>query len=610
MFAILPTLSLEKQELLAQVVEVLGKGIIVIDHKGQILVYNKAARTIFGLDPRTGPGHPAGHLLAGDLVVIANNSLGSDDGNFQPQHLKALGIQNPKLKKGDPFLALGEFGNLQGQGLLKTVSTRNSLYRLSSTWKGKSIQALIDTQKKNLEIQVDDQNYSYPYRVAAGHMVILDGDSGETKFYQSRGYTARQESIGQIFKRRKFSAKGPLAKAPSLQGTHINEIHPDSPPIQLLLTSLEEETELNSFMEYVINGVPVRCYTHTLHKNHSILGGLLLIEDVSEVKLLAHEMDEAVDTIHKMESQMYRDHEHHIEFPHTIGQNHKVREMLIMARRASQLHTPLFLSGEYGTGKTLLARSIHDNRPGNNIPHFYSFHCTKDNHEKLFQHIEKQKITGGTLYIQCIDALPLPMQKTVLDTIKEHEEREEKNCRIIASTENHLEQAIEKGMFLLDLYQAISLITIFVPPLRHRKDDLPLLAQHFLSLEAKTKGRNPIFLGDTTLQLLQEYDWPGNIQELKEVLLQCAEQCQSNILYSSDLPPQFQKPNISQSVRNVPPDTSLDKAMDEAEKSIILQTLLQTKWNRTKAAKQLNISRTTLYNKLWRYQLLSPQEKD
>jgi two-component system response regulator HydG len=280
----------------------------------------------------------------------------------------------------------------------------------------------------------------------------------------------------------------------------------------------------------------------------------------------------------------------------------------------------VLIQGESGTGKELIARAIHFNSHRKNKP-FVVANCSAYSQNllesELFGH-EKGSFTGairrkigrfemangGTIFLDEIGEVSPPTQILLLRVLQDHrfervggEETLEVDVRVIAATNKKLTEEMKKGTFREDLYYRLNVIPIFIPPLRERKDDIPVLASHFLQKFIHERGKEVTSFSPEVMEILLAHSWPGNVRELENVIDHAIIIAKQNKILTKDLPQfLFQRPLPTQE----------STTLQDYEKSLILKTLQETNWNKHKAAKILNINRSTLYGKMKRYGL----EKD
>lgn len=302
-----------------------------------------------------------------------------------------------------------------------------------------------------------------------------------------------------------------------------------------------------------------------------------------------------------------------------IGEAPAMQSIQQLIQTLAKEKVSVMISGETGTGKEVIAKAIHD-QSARNQHLFVAINCAAIPAEilesELFGH-EKGAFTGaikdrigkfelaneGTLFLDEITEMPLPLQAKLLRALQENaiqrvgsNNQIDLDIRVISATNRNPMEAVKQGLLREDLYYRLNVMTIEVPSLRERVSDIPLLAQHFLKKRAC--GIDP-----QALQALQQYAWPGNVRELENVLERASILCQQQQILTSDLPRDIQQPSIGQSQLDDNASLSIPMAVAKLEKQKIAQALMQTQGNKTKAAKLLEISERSLWNKLNDYQL-------
>ncbi len=283
----------------------------------------------------------------------------------------------------------------------------------------------------------------------------------------------------------------------------------------------------------------------------------------------------------------------------------------------------VIIRGDTGTGKELIARVIHNTSPRAEGP-FVKLNCgaiPKDLLEsELFGH-EKGAFTGamrqrigrfemahrGTILLDEIGDMPLELQVKLLSVIQDRavqrvggHERIPVDVRIIAATHQDLEKAIEKNRFREDLYYRLKVVTIRVPNLGERREDIPLLAHHFMKVYARVTGRTVKRISSPAMQLLESYHYPGNVRELENVIQSATVFCQGETIEPKNLPnPVRSAAHQPANEIRVPAGTPLE----EVERVCIIETLKYTDGNKRQAAVLLGISEKSIYNKLERHNI-------
>jgi two-component system response regulator AtoC len=311
-----------------------------------------------------------------------------------------------------------------------------------------------------------------------------------------------------------------------------------------------------------------------------------------------------------------RSHDHEI-----VGKSRPMKEIFKTIGIVSQSKTTVLIEGESGTGKELIARAIHDHTDKSKP--FVSINCSAIVEtlleSELFGH-EKGAFTGasyrkpgkfeladsGTLFMDEIGDMSLNMQVKLLRVIQEREfervggkERVKTDVRIVAATNKALTEMVAQGTFREDLYYRLNVIRIHVPPLRERREDIPLLVEYLVQKLNRELHKKIAKIQAGALQVLVNRDWPGNIRQLENVLRRAAVLTHGDILMEETLAQSMDDPADSPSMVPSP----LVRTLDEVEKEHILTTLRLAKGNRGKACEVLGISRPTLQRKIRKYQI-------
>jgi Nif-specific regulatory protein len=289
-----------------------------------------------------------------------------------------------------------------------------------------------------------------------------------------------------------------------------------------------------------------------------------------------------------------------------IGNSNKMREVFQMISQVSKSNATVLIRGESGTGKELVANSIHYNSLRERSP-FVKVNCAAlpvtlieselFGHEKgAFTGAIKQKIgkfelaNKGTIFLDEIGSIGLDAQANLLRILQEKEfERVgghrtiKTDVRIIAATNKNLEEAVAEGTFRGDLYYRLNVFPIYMPPLREHKTDILLLADHFLEKYAGENHKDIKRFSTPAIDMLMEYHWPGNVRELENCIERAVLLCEEGVIHSYHLPPTLQTGKESDTV----PALSLDDAVANLEREMIIDTLKNTRGNITVASKML-----------------------
>ena len=317
-------------------------------------------------------------------------------------------------------------------------------------------------------------------------------------------------------------------------------------------------------------------------------------------------------------------------FENLVAGSKRMRDVFDVAAQVARRDSTVLLTGESGTGKELLAKAIHQNSLRTSKP-FITVNCgaIPENliESELFGH-RKGSFTGavadragkfeaaneGTVFLDEVGELPITLQVRLLRAIQEREIDKigfpkpiQVNVRIIAATNRDLRTLIEDGQFREDLFYRLSVVTIELPPLRERRDDIPLLLMHFLKKHCARYQLPVPPITDEALELLSRYDWPGNVRELENVIEHAVVLGRSDVIRTEDLPPHIRHAKSRVASINLKlPEEGI--SLEEVEKEILIQALEKHNWNQTRAARYLNISRKTLIYRMEKFGLASASD--
>ncbi|HLV00554.1 MAG TPA: sigma 54-interacting transcriptional regulator [Acidobacteriota bacterium] len=308
------------------------------------------------------------------------------------------------------------------------------------------------------------------------------------------------------------------------------------------------------------------------------------------------------------------------DFSRIIGNSQQMREVCQRVRQVARADTTVLIRGESGTGKELIAHAIHYNSLRSGEP-FIRVSCAALPEtlieSELFGH-EKGSFTGaqqqkpgrfemagrGTLFLDEIGELAPALQVKLLRVLQEREfERVggtstlEFRARLVAATNKNLEEAIVKGIFRDDLYYRLNVFSIFVPPLRERKSDILLLAEHFLDKYSRKHSKAIRRISTPAIDMLTSYHWPGNVRELENAIERAILVCDGYVIHSRHLPPTLQTAESS----NTEPRVNLGEAVAAFEKDLIQDALKSTRGNRAQAARLLSTTERIIGYKVRKY---------
>jgi len=332
--------------------------------------------------------------------------------------------------------------------------------------------------------------------------------------------------------------------------------------------------------------------------------------------LRTQEMEKEIDYLRREVTEKY-------SFPNIIGDHSKMREIFEIISKVSGSDATVLIQGESGTGKDLIAKTIHYNSLRKEKP-LITVNCGALTENlltsELFGHRKGaftgavkdtigrfQAADGGTLVLDEISEIPINLQKTFLRVIEEKEfekvgdSRPTKvDVRIISTTNRNLHEEVDKGNFREDLYYRLSIVPITIPPLRERTSDIPLLVNYFV--KKLREGKAPIRVEPEVIEQLKTFSWSGNVRELTNIIQQMVVFCRRNTITIEDLPPHLFLKEGSIQKREMG-KVQLIKMVSDLEKKWIVSKLKETDWNQEKTAKLLGITRKMLTNRINKYHI-------
>jgi DNA-binding NtrC family response regulator len=324
------------------------------------------------------------------------------------------------------------------------------------------------------------------------------------------------------------------------------------------------------------------------------------------------------------------------KFDNIIGDSEAIQKVIRMIEMVADTDSTILVQGESGTGKEVIAKAIHFNSPRADNP-LVTVNCgaLPENlmESELFGY-ERGAFTGatsakpgrfelaegGTIFLDEVGEMAPLLQVKLLRVLQEHTferlggtKTHKLNVRVIAATNQNIEKGVEDGKFREDLYYRLNVIPIMLPALRERQEDIPLLIEHFLEVFKKARNKDLKGVEQDVMECLSRYQWPGNVRELENLLDRMVVLDRDGVIAMDDVPDKIrdQKPSLSKTVRARKENSnsksySFESAVTEFEKKLILDALEKTGWVKNKAAKLLNMKRTTLVEKMKKIQLEKP----
>ncbi len=281
-----------------------------------------------------------------------------------------------------------------------------------------------------------------------------------------------------------------------------------------------------------------------------------------------------------------------------FGDSPQIRRVIEMVAEVSHSDIPVLITGEIGSGKELVARNIHYNGMHHRKP-FFAIHCASIPGKFLDSIFDY----NGTVFLDEIADLEPSLQSKLLRMLQEREfelneddDKKKSDFRLISTTSHDLKKEINAGTFRKDLLDMINVVQIDVPPLRSRREDIPLLARHFLKLIC-TREKKKLIISDEVMEIFMHYSWPGNMRHLKNVIERAVVLAKGDTITTKELPEELTATPIQA-------ESPHKMTLKDLKIQAIKETLHSCKGNKTKAASILGISRKALYKRLKEYKLM------
>jgi len=351
--------------------------------------------------------------------------------------------------------------------------------------------------------------------------------------------------------------------------------------------------------------IPVSLSTSLLRdETGSVVGGVETFRDLSRI-----------EELHKEIRRTYT-------FEDIVSKNHRMLRIFDTLANIAESESTVLIQGPSGSGKELFARAIHHLSHRKNGP-FVAVNCgaLPDTllESELFGYVKgaftdarKDKpgrfalAKGGTVFLDEVDSLSPATQVKLLRVLQQREYEPlgatapvEADVRVIAATKEDLAKLVQEGKFRDDLYFRLDVVKIELPPLVERRDDIPLLVEHFIDKFNRKMGRNIQRVSAEVMEALMQFDYPGNIRQLENIIEHAFVMCRTETIELQHLPPEFfrQRPQSGGMARNQP-------LLDSAERQAILEILEKNNWNKVATARELGLHRSTLWRKMKKYGLI------
>ncbi len=592
-------------------------GFVYIDQDGVIQLFNRAAKQITGIIHGSDYIHPSGQIEEGDIVLIADNLLGDDDGGLTSEHLETIGIQDDSIRAGAGIVAIGVFQSKKSKVNYKVFhgSVPRGILSVEKVIGGMSLRATIDYEERLLSIHVGEQVFPLNYLISMGHIVVLDSQTYKVKFIQAKGYSYRGETIRELLEGKIFLAKGDEEITPQPVGNEVTSFFNKGPFVDDVYSLLKGEKHSIKEKNYFLHHRQLLCSLRVAENSNGGKGVCVNMIDVSELGSLLSKRDEIIERIERNLTPILRSSRYTEEdFPSIHGSSMAVQELKYFISKAAKIKSTVFITGENGTGKTMVAREIH--RAQTPDKPFIEVNCGSIPQtlfeSELFGYVAGsftgalkegkvgffQLAGAGTIFLDEISEIPTSIQVKLLHVLQDKRfypigatEPVNISSRIIAATNRNIMEEISSGRFREDLYYRLNVFPITIPPLRYRPEDIYGLTQSILENLRHEYNLSEKKLSGSAYQMILNHSWPGNVRELQNVLERAVLICEGSTIYPEHLYLQEQR----QSLR-------LQEVREEAEKNAIQMALLCTK-DRQELMKILGVSKSTLYDKLRLYGL-------
>jgi DNA-binding NtrC family response regulator len=448
--------------------------------------------------------------------------------------------------------------------------------------------------------------------MAGERILVVEDEEGMREFLNillaKEGYDVTTCESGaqaiEMFKEQNFHLVVTDIKMPGIDGievlSRIKEIDPTVPVI--IMTGYAS-------METAIEAVNKGAYSY-LRKQTSN-------EDIKQIIKKAIEMRWLTKENKLLKQQLRKNHRDR----KTIGKSERIKQVFVLIDKVAETDSTIMIYGESGTGKELIAREIHYKSKRADGP-FVSINCGALPEtlleSELFGHVrgsftgavrDKEGLfavaKGGTFFLDEVGETSPAIQVKLLRVLQEKEiipvggtKPVKVDVRLIAATNADLEQNVDDGKFRADLFYRLNVIPVRIPPLRQRKDDIPLLVEHFLKVYCERIGKAPKTISSEAMDCLMRYGWPGNVRELENSIERAVILQEGRMVVPDDLP---QKVRFGSRERPASVVSTCNITLEELEKEYLLKVLNEVGWRKKKAAAILGINPSTLYRKLQRY---------
>lgn len=590
-------------DILQNVMDASSHGMFTMDRNGRVMHINHQAKERFGLFNRSSQSHPAGKLVAGDLVAIATTAVGEDDGNLTPADLRRLGIDPGKVRPGDRVVAVGIFNEPAYKPVYKVLRHgEGGALRLDTVYQG--IPVKVSVEPGIVSVRVWNSTYSLRYFRSICQMVVIGRNSRRVRFWEENGYSARREGIGNLLRGGSFVAKSPDTEL-VVAGYHFRDFFEGRLFEEHVRQVLEGEAEKYEHQEYEINGFALTASILPIQSGHGQPEGVIVkFRSIADIRTTIMERNAAIQSAERQFRQADDPfHRGDNAFSSLFGSGSTMAAAKQYASKLARLDCTILITGESGTGKTELANAIRRLQPRQGP--FLTIDCAALDQDRADQTLFGgpdavfRRASGGTVVLEEVGELPLSVQLQLVEFLRDKMfcppdsgEAIQADVRVFATSSQDLKELVNEGRFRADLYYRLSAFRVDLPPLRNCRGDIPLLVNDLMEQIRRRYDMPEKYLSGEAFSQLLSYDWPGNIREMESVLERAVTLSESDIVYPEHI---WQESPV--------PQATLRQQLKYAERRILEQALLQCGGDKQRAMKLLDVSRTTFYDKLKEYHL-------
>lgn len=572
--------SVSMAEEFEAVIHSVSNGVMTINAAGRVTMFNPAAEAITGMKAEKVIGRPVNDVIPGTgLLRVLETGISDLNQKIQVGTSQIITKRSPIIKNSQIVGAVTIFQDVTE--LRKLASELEEVKDLKSTLDS-IVNSIFDG------IVVVDKN---------GYIIMMNDAYGE--FLQ----TDPKKAVGR----------------------HITDVIENTRMHIVAQTGKAEICDMQKIGEHntVVTRIPIV-------KDGEVTGavGKLVFRDVKDLRVLARKMTSLQSELEYYKEELRKVQGGKYTIESIIGSSEKVQWLKTSALRAAKGNSTVLITGESGTGKELFAQAVHYASPRLHGP-FIKINCASipENllESELFGYDEGaftgarkggkpgkfELANGGTIFLDEIGDMTMPMQAKLLRVLQEREvervggtKTNPVDVRVIAATNRDLELMMEKGSFRQDLYYRLNIITLHIPPLRERPEDIPELCEALLYKITKESQFDLDGISTEAMELLMGYDWPGNIRELENVLERSVNLMdETGKIMPEHLPPAMRRGITHKATTKKEMAQELAGIMEDAEKEAIYKALEAAGGNRSLAAKMLGIHRSGFYQKLSKYQI-------